>query len=51
MTATVTHIDLSDGKVVVHFDNGEAALFDPGFLFENRNSNGNRIVANDDELE
>jgi hypothetical protein len=33
--------DLVRGRLLVYFDDGTAALFDPKFLYANRESEGN----------
>jgi hypothetical protein len=49
MRPTVKGVDLFRGNVLIHFGNGEAAIFYPDFLYANRNSSGNRVISEADE--
>jgi hypothetical protein len=48
MKARVLHADLVRGRLLVYFDDGTAALFDPNFLYSKRQSEGNKIMPDDD---
>ena len=48
MKATVLRADIVRGRLLVYFNDGTVALFDPAFLYANRNSDGNEIMPNED---
>jgi hypothetical protein len=48
MKATVLRADVVKGRLLVYFKDGTIALFDPAFLYANRNSDGNEIIPNED---
>ena len=49
MKAIVTGVDLFRGGVLIHFENGETAIFGFDFLYANRDSNGNRVISEERE--
>lgn len=49
MKAIVTGVDLFRGGVLIHFENGETAIFGFDFLCANRNSDGNRVISEEGE--
>ena len=48
MKATVLRADVVKGGLLVYFNDGTIALFDPAFLYANRNSDGNEIMPIED---
>ncbi len=50
MKVIVTSVDLFRDSVLVHFANGETAIFSHQFLFTNRNRDGNTVMREDGEL-
>jgi len=48
MKARVLRADAVRGRLLVYFDDGTVALFDPDFLYANRNREGNEIIPNED---
>ncbi len=48
MKATVLRADVVKGGLLVYFNDGTIALFDPAFLYANRKSDGNEIMPNED---